>query len=409
MALTESRRHLIETYSLEFKNNYLMEPKGQKHLALYQKERMEVQKYWEDIKAKKKNGQEYYNDALEKLLPYQNTQHNREKKYRICVAPTITRDLRDWFEKAGWQVPSNWPKVGLAIFDLIYKVIEDKNYTAFIEFEDNTTISKGIKAGFISPTLFFLNPKYRIVNNKTIRTVNFILESNAIGRDLKGYLKYISIIDKVIEDLGIDIFTEPEKFDMFCHFMCTKRLGGYAMFGYKPHEEEEEVVEEEEEIEILEEEPKPSGHWEAIYYITLIGKKLGYKTYVADPSRTAFDKKLGDIADLTEVPLILKSAPEISRVDAIWYSHKPPFFLFEVEDGGTMREALHRLYNAMAFDARFFVVCPAENFDKFHKWVTTAPFKEFEDRYNFRTYEQLFDFYKEVTRYIDFRSTFLSI
>ena len=43
----------------------------------------------------------------------------------------------------------------------------------------------------------------------------------------------------------------------------------------------------------------------------------------------------------------------------------PPFFLFEVEDGGTMREALHRLYNAMAFDARFFVICPKENFEKF--------------------------------------------
>jgi hypothetical protein len=409
MKINDSRRELVQTYSLEFKNNYLMEPKGQKHLSLYQTERKDVIKYWEDIKEKQRSGKEYYNDVLEKLLPYQDTRHNREKGYRISVMPAITKDLRVWFENANWQIPENWPKVGNAIFELIFDVIEKENFEAFKKFEENIEISKGIKAGFISPTLFFLNSKYRIINYKTIRTVNFILERNAIGRDLTNYIEYVSIIDELINDLHIDLFNEPEIFDMFCHFMCDKRLGGYARYIEKTidipdHEDEEDV-----DIEILDGESEPKSHWEAIYYITLIGKKLGYKTYVADPSRMAFEKRLGEIADLTEVPQILKSAPEIHRVDAIWYSHKPPFFLFEVEDGGTMREALHRLYNAMAFDARFFIICPKENFDKFRKWVTTAPFKEFEDRYNFRTYEELFDFYKEVKNYIDFRAKFLKL
>lgn len=212
----------------------------------------------------------------------------------------------------------------------------------------------------------------------------------------------------MIPSLEIELLNDPLKFDMFCHFMCAKRLGGYARYIGKNTEEHTEV-EIEEEFESINNEQEPAGHWEAIYYIVQVGKMLGYKTYVADPSREAFGKKLGDIADLSEVPPLLRTAPEINRIDAIWYTHKPPFFFFEVEDGGTMREALHRLYNTMAFDARFFVVCPGTNHDKFLKWVTTAPFKEFEDRYNFRTYDELFDFYKEVKNYSEFREKFLRI
>ena len=87
----------------------------------------------------------------------------------------------------------------------------------------------------------------------------------------------------------------------------------------------------------------------------------------------------------------------------------PPFILFEVEDGGTMRDALHRLYNTMAFDARFVIVSPLQNRSKFEKWVKTAPFKEYEERYNFRTYSELFDFYKEIVKFTSMRERFLRV
>ena len=74
-----------------------------------------------------------------------------------------------------------------------------------------------------------------------------------------------------------------------------------------------------------------------------------------------------------------------------------------------MREALHRLYNAMAFDARFLIICPPENQSKFQKWVTTDPFKEYQERYQFRTYLELFDFYKEVLAFTSLHSRFLKM
>lgn len=415
--ITDEKRALIQSYSIEFENRYLLEPLGQQHRSMYKTEKENVITYWEAIKAAKNKGLDITDMVLEKLLPYVNTRYNRERGCRISVMPAIIKDIKIWFENSGWQTANNWTGVANAIYDLVFDVIEKKDFTAFKKFEGNAILSKGIKSGFITPTLHFLNPQLRVINNKTILTINYIHDEDVIGRDLTHYLDYLKIIDDTVNSLSIPLFNDVELFDMFCHYMCDKSLGGYAKYESrersvkKTHAEPETGPEPEieTEINVIEEESPPQGHWEAIYYLVKTGKLLGYKTYVADPSKIAFDKKLGDIADLTEVPLILQSAPEISRVDVIWYKSTPPFLLFEIEDGGTMREALHRLYNAMAFDARFLIICPPENRAKFDKWVSTAPFREFEDRYNFRTYNELFDFYKQVKTYSSMKTKFLRL
>ena len=401
--ITTKKQEMFQAYAKEFESSYLLEPSGQKHLEIYKKEREEVRKYWAEIKEAKKKGEVITDLVLEKLLPYANTRHNREKGYRISVAPAITKDLKGWFENVGWQKPSNWDIIANAIFNLIFDFIENHNWQALVIFENNQTISRGFKSGFLTPTFYFLNSQYRIINNKTIDTIDFLLEKEAIGRDLSYYKENLEVINQALQALAIPLFNDSDVFDMFCHWMCDKRLGGYA------RAESSELSIEKEGPAAFEDGIEPQNHWEAIYFIVKIGNLLGYKTYVADPSRTAFGKKLSEIATLSEVPPILKSASEISKIDAIWYKPTPPFFLFEVEDGGTMREALHRLYNAMAFDARFFVVCPPGNKDKFEKWVTTAPFKEHEERYNFRTYSELFDFYKEAVNYTSLRGKFLKV
>jgi hypothetical protein len=405
--ISDAKRSLFNTYAAEFEKTYLLEPIGQKHIAMYATERQQVLEHWEQIKNAKAEGQDITDAVLANLLPYSNTRHNREMGYHISVAPAITKDLRKFFQNRGWQEPGNWGNVASAIFALVYAVIEDGDWSALTTFEQDKSISRGFKAGFITPTLHCLNPKLRIINSKTIDTVNLLLDRHAIDRDLTHYKDYLEVIDQALVELDNHILHAPDVFDAFCHWMCDKRLGGYARI------EKSEVVEEESEEDegtpLFEEEVEPQGHWEAIYYLVKMGNLLGYKTYVADPSRSAFGKRLGDLATLAAVPPILSTAPEISRVDVIWYKSMPPFFLFEVEDGGTMREALHRLYNAIAFDARFFIISPAHNRDKFEKWATTAPFKEFEERYEFRTYAELFAFYQEVVQFTSMRSRFLRI
>jgi hypothetical protein len=406
--IPEEKRALTISYVAQYEERYLMQPKGQWHIVTYDKERTEVRKYWEETKKAKQAGQDITDLVLGKLLPYSNTRNNREKGYRISITPAIIKDIRKWFENAGWQKAENWGKVAEGIYNLIYGLVENNDWSGLAAFEQNHEISRGIKSGFITPTLFFLDSTYRIINKKTIDTIRFILDRKAIDRDLTNYHTYIEIINKTLEELALPLFADYEKFDAFCHWMCIKELGGYARLE-KTAIDEEAIEEDDDETPTILDEIEPQNHWEAIHYIVKTGELLGYKTYVADPSRTAFDKKLGDIATLKEVPTILQSAPNIDKVDVIWYKAVPPFFFFEVEDGGTMRDALHRLYNAIAFDARFFIVCPMGNFDKYQKWVRTAPFSEYEERYNFRTYQDLFGFYQEVLKYTAMKERFLKI
>ena len=43
------------------------------------------------------------------------------------------------------------------------------------------------------------------------------------------------------------------------------------------------------------------------------------------------------------------------------------------------------------------------------KCITIAPFKEYEERYNFRTYSELFAFYNDVIRFTLMKDKFLKI
>src|SRR2546430_518923 len=149
--VSNEKRSLFLTYASEFENKYLLEPGGQRHLAMYEKERDEVKQFWSEIKRAKERGKRITDMVLEKLLPYSNTHHNREMGYRISVTPAITKDLKKWFQNVGWQTPDNWDNVANAIYDLVYGFIEKNDWQSLSTFEANQHVSKGIKAGFITP------------------------------------------------------------------------------------------------------------------------------------------------------------------------------------------------------------------------------------------------------------------
>ncbi|MFX0172060.1 MAG: hypothetical protein ACFE9L_09075 [Candidatus Hodarchaeota archaeon] len=408
MMLSTGRLELVNAYISEFETLYLQKEKGKDHLVRHQEESQTVKDYWMQIKATKSKGGEITEIVLKKLLPYNNTKHNRENGCRISVSPAITKDVKSWFEKANWQKPENWPLVSKAIFELVFELIENENWEILEEFENNKELSRGFKTGMLTPTFFHLNPEFYLINSKNIDTINYIVEKKAIDNSLTNYRKNIKIIKQVIDEINCDLFNDYTIFDMFCHWMCDKQLGGYARYATDETviDPDEPVVEEEA---LRPEEELPQDHWEAIYYIVKIGNLLGYNTYVADPSKTAFNVQLREIANLREVPDKLQSIPDIRAIDAIWYKSVPPFFFFEVEHGGNMRNALLRLYNTIIVDARFFIVCPESNRPKFQKWVAKQPFQDIKERYNFRNYEELFDFYKTVLNYTKRRERFLTL
>ena len=149
-------------------------------------------------------------------------------------------------------------------------------------------------------------------------------------------------------------------------------------------------------------------HWKAIGMITETGNALEFDTYVSDRAKKYGETTLGEIATQADIPEQYKGVPGIGRIDAIWFKHELPLYMFEVEDGGNMRDALLRLFNAQGLISRFMVVCPAKNKDKFEKWVNIAPFKKYKQRYQFRLFDDLRGMHKAAMDYDRARKRFLT-
>lgn len=79
---------------------------------------------------------------------------------------------------------------------------------SLVRFERNGSVSRGFKAGFMTPTLYALGSEFRITNNETIDTVNLLLCDQTVGRDLTNNRQRVDKSDLAIEDLAIPLFQD---------------------------------------------------------------------------------------------------------------------------------------------------------------------------------------------------------
>jgi len=397
--LTDEQKNKFQALADEFKEKYLETEQGKRHLESYDKERKEVKEIFKEIKEKHEKDGDITEEVLRRLLPHSDTKYTREKGYRASTWPAVTKDVKTWFEHAGWQKKENWPKVADSIFKLVVGLTKDRDVKHIEEFV-KTEYSKGFQAGMVSPILYCLDPNLLVINSKTVDTVNYILNEEVTDNKLENYLGNIKVISELLKESGIELFESYDVFDAFCHWMCTRRLGGYARF----EKEIEELPTFEERIEV-----SKLSHWDVMGVLIKLGNRLGYKTYVANPSKKYKGQKLGEIAKLPHIPEKFRGIRRIEKVDVIWFADKPPYHLFEVEDKGTMREALHRLYQALGLDAKFFIVSPVQNRPKFEKWINTEPYVNIKEKYHFRSYEDLVKFFEEAETYHKLREGFLEM
>lgn len=395
--LTEEQKSKFQALSDEFREKYLQTEQGKTHLRYYDQEKKEVKEVFGEIEVKHEKGKDITEDVLRRLLPHSDTKYTREKGYRASTWPAITKDIKRWFENIGWQKKENWPKVAESLFELIDGLVKDKNPKHIDEFV-KSEYSKGFQTGMISPILYCLDSSLLVINSKTVDTVNYILNEEIISNRLEEYFENIKIVDELLKKSGIPLFESFDRFDMFCHWMCTKRLGGYARF----EKEAGEAPKFEKKIEIPE-----LSHWDVMGILLKLGNRLGYKTYVANPSKKYEGQKLSELAKLQDIPEKFRGIRDMDKVDVIWFADKPPYYFFEVEDKGTMREALHRLYQAVGLEAKFLIVSPVENRSKFEKWINTEPYVNVKEKYQFKSYEDLVKFFEEAEVYYRLREGFL--
>ncbi len=157
-----------------------------------------------------------------------------------------------------------------------------------------------------------------------------------------------------------------------------------------------------------------------------LGNILGYDTYTADPSKdpgdqfdevvemegykTVIRRPLGQIATLDKIPdfapkRVMESAKDI---DVIWFKDDLPVVCFEVEHTTNVKQGLLRQFQVsrLVQNARFYVIAPEEQRAKFEKEADTYPFKQIRDRYAFKSYEELVEFYGEAWKFHEAKSKF---
>ena len=214
---------IIKKLFHEFQENYLTTPEGIKHHEGYEKERQEVEKYYNEIKINPNLIYDTSKSIINYLLPIK----------RFAVAPAGFKDI-----KAVRRSDENLPEFTEAVYDLItdLKETSDKNVQKeLINSFKTGQYGKGIQTAILSSALFYLDPNYLLINTKTVNTFNFLSEvigdNEKINGNITDYIDNLEKLSKLLKHLSeyVPKFSDFEVFDAFCHWMCDKNLGYYAI------------------------------------------------------------------------------------------------------------------------------------------------------------------------------------
>jgi len=153
-----------------------------------------------------------------------------------------------------------------------------------------------------------------------------------------------------------------------------------------------------------EEKPRPENKKRMHSYMEgiclRIGNFQGFMTYTPDKSSIFADGiRLGQFVTLQDMPSF--TYPEIvnivRRIDVLWFNDtgfKFPKYAFEVvHSAATLADALTRCVQLLDFDTAFAIVGPQEHKSKFTQQMKLQPFVTFADRFEYKQYESVMEFY----------------
>lgn len=140
-----------------------------------------------------------------------------------------------------------------------------------------------------------------------------------------------------------------------------------------------------------------------------LGNLLGYETYTPDKSRIYNGTNMGDISTLNEIPSFTypRILNIVKGVDVIWFRDGYPQYCFEVEHTTNITEGLLRLYQIRGIPIKFFIISPSSRIKKFEREILKDPFYKIRDRYSFRSYDTLLEFYSIAKKYHAQKNNFL--
>jgi len=174
-----------------------------------------------------KEGQDVTDLVLLKMLPHSNTTNNRGRDAWIHVAPSVTKDIQQWFEGAGWTKPDDWPVVAQTILEFVRRCLASPDdLSKHCQYFIDTCPSKGFQMGLLTPILNALKTDaYNLINSKPRQVVNYFCDKK-FGNNLSEYPE----INKqhfelqrekkdVLSELTTDTILPCDVIDTFSHWM----------------------------------------------------------------------------------------------------------------------------------------------------------------------------------------------
>ncbi len=216
----------------QFLQRFIHQPAGQALLARSAAEAAFLRAAFEDVRRRADAGEDVTARVLVKLLPHRDTPFNRQRGAWTSRWAVINRELQPWFQSVGWVPdPTAWPAIADQLLRLL-RTLERGPQPAALEAFAASSLSRGFRSGFLSPALHCLRPDlYMIVNARSRRTGHFCLalwgEPREVSVALEHYLEANAALRSVLERLKPLGIQDADHFDLFCHWMCDRKLGGY--------------------------------------------------------------------------------------------------------------------------------------------------------------------------------------
>ncbi len=308
-------------------------------------------------------------------------------------------------------------KIKNALIDLLYsdQSISDRwdNFRKSI---------KGFGPSSLSEILTLVFPeKYGVMNMKSLtilphlgllteREIKDISYGYTSGND---YEKFMQALQKVKEELKTNGLPEADFIDVdfFVFYLFEyvfelkyKRDKGGAIKSALGVEETREAKVP---IPMLSRK-EITSHQEAEFILLKLGQVLGHDTYSPDRNKEAYGQKLEESISLDTIPQFTTPSllDTIRYIDVIWFEDEFPVCCFEVEHTTGVTNGLLRLYQTAQLNTRLFVIAPSDVLKKFETEMNKAPFNKMKNRYIFRSYQDLVDFYQLAENYIKFKKRF---
>jgi hypothetical protein len=227
--ISTGKRQELRDLVTKMCRDYLPSTHGQQHLALYETVRTKGRDNWRDVLQTLDKGEDVTDLVLTGLLPHRDTQANRERGAWVHWAPAVTKDVRSWFEGAGWVSPEKWPAVSRAIVTFVRQMLDhpDEAETHCAQFVESG-LARGFAAGMLSPILNTLAPDEWALFNSKAQTVLRYFTSQDYTTSLEDYtdaswamLATVEESNELLQGPGLEGVRPADAWDMLCHWLVT--------------------------------------------------------------------------------------------------------------------------------------------------------------------------------------------